>query len=942
MDTKKNYKDTLNLPKTDFPMKANLPVRELPILNNWNESKIYEKIREASKGKEEFILHDGPPFANGDIHLGHVLNKTLKDIIVRHKTMTGYSAPYIPGWDCHGLPIEHKVVEKLSDDKKIPIIIRKRSAQYARKYIDIQRKQFKRLGVFGEWEEPYLTLEPAYEAEILRIFAKFVEKGLIYEGMRPVHWSTGCETALAEAEIEYQDRTDTAIYVKFSLIKENFRYASCESWDAFLSSHSLPEDAALCAAVWTTTPWTLPANLALAIHPSIEYSFVFDKEQNNVLFLASSTVEELVKRLERNLTHIASVKGSAIADTGIMYQHPFLDRTGSIVGADFVTEDSGTGIVHIAPGHGHDDYIVGQKHGLDVLSPVDDQGCLTPEAGLPSLNGVYVFKANKPIAELLDNSGVLLYKEPYVHSYPHCWRSKTPIVFRSVTQWFIRVDAFREKALELIDRAEWFPEWGKNRIVASVSSRQDWCISRQRTWGIPLPVFYDATGAAHLNSDVIFKLADLVEKEGTDVWFSKTDEQLNSLLGVDLTWKRSSDTIDVWIDSGSSFAAVVKKRLSFPADLYLEGSDQHRGWFQSSLLIASATEGKAPYKQVLTHGFVVDGEGKKMSKSVGNVISPDEVMKTYGADILRLWVASADYNDDIKLSREVLKRIADAYRKMRNTLRFLLANLCDFDPKEAITDIEKMEPIDVWALHEAELFYQNLKGAFDRYNFHRAYRYIYDFCSQTMSSTYFDILKDRLYCDNSSWKERLSAQSVLYVILDLLSKVTAPIMPFTAEEVWQHMPGDQKDGSIHLQTWPESISQMEETGQMHAVFSKVLLIRQEALRVLEEARADEYIGSSLDAQLHIEIYNEDLFNTLNKFSKEDLAMIFIVSDVEIECKGPKDQNMENDYKISVQKAPGVKCLRCWKYFKDVDGTALLCSRCQKAVAVINKEDTSCR
>ncbi|MBP9733902.1 MAG: isoleucine--tRNA ligase, partial [Candidatus Omnitrophica bacterium] len=604
------YKDSLNLPQTGFPMKADLPVREKEILAKWEATDAYQKLREQSAGKPRFVLHDGPPFANGEIHLGHVLNKTLKDFILRYKAMRGYDAPYIPGWDCHGLPIEHQVMKNLKPADKNPARIRQESAAYAQKFIDVQKAQFKRLGIWGEWDKPYVTMEPAYEADILRNFADLAEKGLVYEGLKPVYWSTGCQTALAEAEIEYQDRTDTAVFVRFALDADTSSTEAKTMIEEARRRSGLSAAAPVSLAAWTTTPWTLPANLAVAAHPDMEYLFVADEAE--ILLIAHARLAELERVTQKSYKHLQTLHGRDLEARGTRYLHPLVPgKGGSVLTAAFVTADSGTGFVHIAPGHGQDDYALGQKHGLAPFSPVDDRGRLTADAGIETLNELYVFDANPKVVELLKDRGALIAAENYSHSYPHCWRSKTPIIFRSVKQWFIRVEAFRQKALDLIPGVEWIPAWGKNRIEGSVGSRADWCISRQRTWGVPIPVFYDADGKSILDAAVIRKFADLVEKEGTDIWFTESDEVLAARLGAGAGLKKGTDTLDVWIDSGSSWRAVSARRLDCsadrPADLYLEGSDQHRGWFQSSLLLSCAVNGTAPFKSVLTHGFVVDG-----------------------------------------------------------------------------------------------------------------------------------------------------------------------------------------------------------------------------------------------------------------------------------------------------------------------------------------------
>ena len=659
-ETKIDYKSTVLLPKTDFPMRAELPKREPELLKKWQKDGIYEKIQARRQGAAKFVLHDGPPFANGNAHMGHALNKTLKDIVVKYKTMAGFSVPYVPGWDCHGLPIEHKVMKELPENKRDPVSIRKASEAYARKYIALQRGQFERLGVFADWENPYLTLNPGYEAEILRTFATLVEKGLVYQGLRPVHWSTGCQTALAEAEIEYEQRTDPAVYVKFPLTEKG------------RAKLGLDTGKPVSLLVWTTTPWTLPANVAVAVSPVLRYA-AYETADKGIVLVAVPLAEKIPHLAGTKLKPLKEwASGSELE--GATYAHPFLNRHGQIHAAEFVTADAGTGLVHIAPGHGMDDYQLGQAKGLPILVPVDDRGCLTAEAGVPELTGQYVFKANPLIVNLLAAKGHLWHQEDYPHDYPVCWRSKTPIIFRAVKQWFIKVDAFRQAALDAIDHVEWIPKWGINRIKGAVETRADWCISRQRTWGVPIPVFYSAAnGEPFLNAKIIRKFADIAEKKGTNHWFETSDEALAKELGLEPCLRKGLETLDVWIDSGSSFAAVSKKRGEFPADLYLEGSDQHRGWFQSSLLLSVATGGVPPFKRVLTNGFVVDVDGKKLSKSSG-AKGLVEYVDEYGADILRLWVSSEDYRNDVPFSKEIFTRVADTYRTLRNTLRLLLGN----------------------------------------------------------------------------------------------------------------------------------------------------------------------------------------------------------------------------------------------------------------------------
>jgi isoleucyl-tRNA synthetase len=925
------YKDSLNLPQTAFPMKADLPNREKEILAKWEADGTYAKLRERSKGKPRFILHDGPPFANGEIHLGHVLNKTLKDFVIRYKTLRGYDAPYIPGWDCHGLPIEHQVMKNLKSDDKTPVRIRKECAAYAEKFIGIQREQFKRLGVWGDWADPYVTMQPAYEADILRNFADLVEQGHVYEGLKPVFWSTGCRTALAEAEIEYENRNDTAIFVRFPL-KEGGEGAALAA-DARRRA-GLPADAPASLVVWTTTPWTLPANLAVAANPDFEYIFVSDDRE--VLLLAASRIAELERATGKSYKHLQHLKGLELEHRKVEYRHPFLDREGRILCAGFVTSDSGSGLVHIAPGHGQDDYQLGQKAGLKLLSPVDDAGRLTADAGLtgenglPSLTGTYVFDANPLIVKLLEEKGVLIKAESYGHSYPHCWRSKTPIIFRSVKQWFIRVEAFKGDAMKLIQDVTWIPGWGRNRIEGSVSSRADWCISRQRTWGVPIPAFYDASGKAVLSAATVRKFADIVEKEGTDVWFAETDDAIAARLGAGAGLKKGTDTLDVWIDSGSSWRAVSARRLGAtadrPVDLYLEGSDQHRGWFQSSLLLSCAVQKKAPFKSVLTHGFVVDGQGKKMSKSVGNVVVPEEVMKRLGADILRLWVASSDYSEDIRVSQDIFDRIADSYRKFRNTVRFMLGNLHGFDPVRDALPQDQLLEADRWALTRLAALVEEAESAYETSEFHRFYQAMYQFCVKDLSAVYFDLLKDRLYADPIGSVSGRSCRTVLYEICTAVIRLLSPILSFTSEEAWGYLPpAPGREPSVHHAEWP-SKDRWKRDQALEEKWSSILEWRDKILKALEEKREQKEIGNSLEAEVELHVSRGPEFDRWAPEQKI-LAQAVLVSRLSVVAS---DQGTL----VRVRKAAGSKCARCWIWTEEVGRSSEhpeLCARCEAAV-----------
>src|SRR5215469_16343478 len=786
-----NYKETLNLPRTDFPMKANLAQREPELLNKWEETRVYQRIQKSRENAELFVLHDGPPFANGDVHMGTALNKILKDFVVKSQTMLGKRAPYVPGWDCHGLPIEYKVVKESRELS--PLEVRKKCEVFARKFIDIQREQFKRLGVFGDWENPYLTMDPKYEAEILRAFAVFVEEGLVYQAQKPVFWSTGAQTALAEAEVEYQERDDTAVYVKFPITSGDFKNKAS-------------------IAIWTTTPWTLPANLAIAVDPKENYAvqeFSHDGGSETLL-LAEKLVPQFCVNTKFNPVGkpLASFPGAKLEK--IKTRHPFLDREVTVFTADFVTMDSGTGAVHVAPGHDADDYALGIANNLPILSPVDDHGRLTEEAGLPNLTGKYVFDANRDIVELLRERGMLLAEQTFHHSYPYCWRSKTPIIFRNVEQFFIRIDELRGKALNAIhSEVRWIPAWGENRIAGTVESRPDWVISRQRSWGVPLPVFYSKDGDAILDAKIIRKLADLVAERGSNIWFELSDAELATKLGLPPGTTKRNDTIDVWIDSGVSHKAVCALRpdLRDPADMYLEATDQHRGWFQSSLMTSVALNNRAPYKICVTHGFVVDLDGKKISKS-GTYAKPtaaDHFVGRYGADLLRLWASSIDYTADVPFSEEMFTRLGDTYRRIRNTLRILLGNLNNFPVAGVADPGPRSTPaattlVDRWIVKRLDQVVRDCRSAYEAFEFHKVYHALNQFCAVDLSSLYIDITKDRMYCDAPGSPRRRATQTAMREIFDALCSLLAPVLVFTAEEAWRY----SATTSVHLQEFPQT------------------------------------------------------------------------------------------------------------------------------------------
>lgn len=928
------YKNTINLPKTDFPMKASLHRKEPEILKQWEEIKLYEKIRESAKNGEKFILHDGPPYANGHIHIGTALNKILKDIIIKSKTMTGYQTVYIPGWDCHGLPIEHNV-EKQLGKKKLSLSkaeIRQNCREYAEKFIDIQREEFKRLGVLGDWDSPYLTMSHDYTATIVREFAKFVDSGEVHKRKKPIQWCASCQTALAEAEVEYQDHESPSVYVKFPLISD--------------ISEKLPilKGQKVSVLIWTTTPWTIPANLAICVHPDFDYAAV--KTGDEVLILAEGLLNQTMLTCEIEDFEIKERFPGNILE-GMKCRHPLYDRDSLLILGTHVTLDAGTGCVHTAPGHGQEDYEIGLKYGLDIFAPVDNSGRFTSEVDL--FSGQFVFDANKQINETLSRNNMLLKEEEIIHSYPHCWRCKRPVIFRATEQWFISMEknSLRQKALENIKKVEWIPRWGKERISGMVENRPDWCISRQRSWGVPIVAFYcNECNYPLLDSKVINHVADLFEREGSDIWFSYDSEQLlpsetRCPKCNTRSFTKETDILDVWFDSGVSHAAVLEKQeeLESPCDMYLEGSDQHRGWFQSSLLTSVGTRGQAPYRSVLTHGFVVDGKGEKMAKSKGNVIRPEEVIKQYGAEILRLWVASENYQEDMRISPEILKRLSEAYRKIRNTCRFMLGNLYDFDPATDSVKYSELEKIDKWALYRLNLLVKKVLKAYDAYEFHTIYHSIVNFCINDMSAVYLDILKDRLYCSAPADPVRRTAQTTIYNILNSLVKLIAPILSFTAEEAWLFILG-RKEKSVHLSSFP-SFKQEYDDKQLAEKWGIILKTRGCVLKQLEISREKKQIGNSLEACVILKV-PQKLYDFLDTYQQE-LPDIFIVSGVQLEAKQPAgDFSLETlieDVEITVGKAEGKKCQRCWKYFtvKDDSRNPEICGRCARALKSYNAD-----
>jgi len=931
-----DYKHTLNLPETDFPMRGNLANREPEMLKQWQEKDLYKKIREVSDGRPTFILHDGPPYANGSIHIGHAVNKILKDIIIKSRTLDGFDAPYVPGWDCHGLPIELNVEKKVGKPgKKVDAkTFRDKCREYAQTQVNGQREDFKRLGVLGDWDNPYLTMDFQFEANIVRTLGKIIDKGHLHKGSKPVHWCLDCGSALAEAEVEHQDKTSPAIDVAFKAINPDAIFSACDA-----ESNEYP----IATVIWTTTPWTLPANMAVSLHPDFEYVLVkADTAAGTLnLLLAEALHEQALERYGvEKIKIIGRCQGQVLEN--MMLQHPFYERHVPIILGDHVTTEAGTGAVHTAPGHGQDDFIVGSKYGLEVYNPVGSNGVFLPDTEL--FAGLHVNKVNDEVLKVLEENKVLLKSKKLKHSYPHCWRHKTPIIFRATPQWFISMkqNDLQTAAMKAINETQWMPDWGKARIEGMVENRPDWCISRQRTWGVPITLFvHKETGELHpKTSELIEQVANAIEKEGIDAWFSL---EAKDIIGDDAElYDKVADTLDVWFDSGVTHACVLEQRdgLKLPADLYLEGSDQHRGWFQSSLLTSVAVHDHAPYKAVLTHGFTVDADGKKMSKSVGNVVQPQKICNSLGADILRLWVASTDYSAEMNVSDEILKRTSDSYRRIRNTSRFLLANLNGFNPETDMLDNKEMLALDRWAVAQTLQLQNQIIDAYKSYNFHLIYQKLHNFCAVEMGSFYLDIIKDRQYTTQENSIARRSAQTAIFHIAESMARWLAPILSFTAEEIWKAIPGKRSD-YVLLETWYENLFDLAPSEVMNFDFwAQIQEIKTHVSKLLEQLRSEKKIGSSLDAE--IDLYCDDETLSLLNSLDDELRFALIVSyarvhpleeapESSIECK------FENGkvFHVITSASKHEKCVRCWHHREDVGQHSEhpeLCGRCEDNVA----------
>jgi len=921
-----NYRDTLNLPGTSFPMKASLVRREPQMQKRWDEMDLYGRIRKLRAGARKFILHDGPPYANGDVHIGTGLNKILKDVVVKFKTMRGFDAPFIPGWDCHGLPIEHRVCQELGEsvDEMSPRQIRARCRRYAEKFIKLQRRQFRSLGVLGQWAEPYLTMSREYETGIIEVLADMVAAGAVYRKLKPIHWCTETRTALAEAELEYHEIASPSVWVKFRVV---------EGADGFYRNLG---DEKVFLIIWTTTPWTLPANMAIAVHPRIDYAAV--RVGDEVWVLAAELVEQTMETVGAKSHEIIEIiPGAAIEH--VQYRHPFMNRTSPVVLADYVSIHEGTGCVHTAPGHGREDYLTGLKYGLEILSPVDERGFMTEDAG--PFAGMHVPEVDDEIIAHLERIGALVARSRITHSYPHCWRSKKPVIFRATEQWFVDVDnlELRSRSLEEVEKVKWIPRWGRVRIAGMLRERPDWCISRQRYWGVPIPALYCETcTAAVLEENFLRHVIALFRREGADAWFSKPPEELIPKGTVcpqcgSGKLRKENDILDVWFESGASHHCVCETHedLAFPADLYLEGSDQHRGWFQSSLLTSVATRRRAPYRTVLTHGFVVDEQGRKMSKSLGNLINAEEAVKTVGADVLRLWISSVDYREDINVSMDIFKRMAEPYRKIRNTLRFLLANLGDFDPSRDALGAGQLRELDRWALDALGRLVVAVTAAYEEYEFHRVFTQIHNFCAVTMSAFYLDVQKDVLYCEAADSRLRRSAQTAIFKIADALVRLVAPVLVHTAEEAWLALPPPRGAESVHLADWP-TIADADLDDALRARWDRFGVIRGDVNRQIEKLREAKKVSTSMEVSVTLS-GSPEIVEFLRSFGTEELARLLMVSELEIADEPPARsvQGMdEPELAALVAASIHRKCARCWNLrptVGSVEGFEDVCGRC---------------
>lgn len=911
---KLEYKKTLNMPQTKFPMRGNLPNKEPKMQEQWDEERMYEKVQQRTEGKPLFVLHDGPPYANGDIHMGHALNKVLKDFIVKYKSMAGFHAPYVPGWDTHGLPIEQALAKKKVNRKKMTVAeFRQKCAEYALKQIDNQRNQFKQLGVRGDWDNPYITLNKSYEAAQIKVFGEMAKKGYIYKGLKPVYWSPSSESALAEAEIEYQDKRSASIFVTFDVKDGKDLLAGDEKF-----------------IIWTTTPWTIPANLAISVHPDLEYAVV--KVAGEKYIVAHDMLSDLKETFEWQETEVVKTFKGQEAEK-LVAQHPFYDRESLVILGEHVTTESGTGLVHTAPGHGEDDFIIGKQYGLEVLCPVDEKGYFTDEA--PGFEGLFYDAANKQVTEKLEENNALLKLNFITHSYPHDWRTKKPTIFRATNQWFASIKDFREDILAEINRINWLPKWGETRLFNMVRDREDWCISRQRTWGVPIPVFYGEDKTPIINDETINHVAKLFEDHGSNIWFEWDTKELlpegfSSEHSPNGEFTKETDIMDVWFDSGSSHEGVLEGRedLQRPADVYLEGSDQYRGWFNSSISTAVAVTGKSPYETVISHGFALDGQGRKMSKSVGNVVVPSKIMKQYGADILRLWVASVDYQADVRISDEIIKQTAEGYRKIRNTFRFLLGNLADYTLADRVAE-EQLEEIDRYMLYRLQQVIDKSRKAYDEYDFSTVYQTIHNFCTIDLSSFYLDFAKDILYIEAEDNHRRRSIQTVYHEIITSLVKLLTPILTHTMEEVWSYIPGMEAE-SPQLADMPEAKA-IKDQEQLAAKWSQFMDVRDDILKALEEARAEKVIGKSLEAVVTIKANNEKVAALLAEVPY--LHQLLIVSHVELVEKLEAGKTFEH-VTLKINKHEGELCQRCW-VISDTVGEdnehPTLCTRCATVV-----------